>query len=325
MSVAGPSPLAIVIPAYKTKFLRAALQSIASQTEKNFQVYVGDDGSPEPVAEIVREFAGRLPVKYHRFDENLGKISLVRQWERCLRLTSEPWIWLFSDDDFMDAGCVAAFFEELKNTPEAHDLYRFNTVWVNSSTGKVVESPLHPVEESGADFLKARLRGTRNSTLQELIFSRAAWTAAGGIPDFPLGWASDDAFIARLGLRRPIRTIAGPRVNWRLSDVNITNDQTSATARIKVLASMNFFRWVIDYFNTHKKNELAEATRLTEQKLLNLLANCWIYLDWAMCREIDALGVAILGHRRGWGWRKGLQLNVRLTVQKILLRLKIPC
>jgi len=314
--------LAIVIPAYKAMYLRECLQAISAQTDRRFYVYVGDDCSPEPLGEIVREFSAQLPITYHRFESNVGGKSLVQQWERCVRLTHEPWIWLFSDDDFMDPGCVAAFYEELKNTRESHDLYRFNTIWVNSAKGTRAVSPPHPTEESGAEFLKARLRSSRNSTLQELIFSRQAWTET-GIPEFSLAWCSDDAFIALLGRRRAIRTIAGPLVYWRLSGVNITNDHTSASTRIKLKASMSFLRWTVDYFKIHRPAELCEARPLAERRLVDLLANCWIYLDRPLCREIEAWGAEVLGRRAGWGWRMALRLNARLTVKKILARLKL--
>ena len=38
--------LAIVIPAYKSTFLPAALDSIAAQTCQDFTLYIGDDCSP---------------------------------------------------------------------------------------------------------------------------------------------------------------------------------------------------------------------------------------------------------------------------------------
>lgn len=44
--------LAIVMPAYKARFLRQALESIAQQTDKRFTVYVGDDASPDDIKEI---------------------------------------------------------------------------------------------------------------------------------------------------------------------------------------------------------------------------------------------------------------------------------
>jgi len=316
------SPLAIVIPAYKSQFLRAALQSIAAQTDKHFRLYIGDDASPEPVAEIVREFSEKLPLQYHRFERNLGKTSLVRHWERCVRLSTEPWVWIFSDDDCMDENCVAAFFAELKNTAAGHDLYRFNTIWINGAGVQTVESSTHPVTETGADFLLARLRDSRNSCLQELIFSRRAWESAGGIPDFPLAWNSDDAFIARLGVRRPIKTIAGPRVSWRVSEANISNDKSAATANTKLKASADFVRWTLDFFETHAPVAAADAIQLTEQWFFHCAATGWRFLNWSTCAEMDALAADVWGRRRGWGFRQGMKLNFRLATEKIRWRFK---
>jgi glycosyltransferase involved in cell wall biosynthesis len=82
--------LAIVIPAYKARYLRETLASVAAQTNKNFKLYIGDDASPEPLAEIVREFSGELPVQYMRFDKNWGRTVLTKHWTRCIRLSNEP-------------------------------------------------------------------------------------------------------------------------------------------------------------------------------------------------------------------------------------------
>ena len=38
--------LAIIIPAYKQRFLRETLDSIAKQNNHDFTVYIGDDASP---------------------------------------------------------------------------------------------------------------------------------------------------------------------------------------------------------------------------------------------------------------------------------------
>src|SRR5271170_7833477 len=120
------STLAIVIPAYKTKYLDAALASIASQTNKNFKVYVCDDGSKEDIKSITEKYAGQLNLQFHRFDENLGKTDLVGHWNRSVAMADEEWIWLFSDDDVMAPGCARAFFDALELTNSQHNLYRFN-------------------------------------------------------------------------------------------------------------------------------------------------------------------------------------------------------
>ena len=328
MTASAPShPLAIVIPAYKTKFLRETLQAIAGQTDQRFQLYVGDDGSPEPVAEIVREFSGQRAVQYHRFERNLGGTSLVRHWERCIRLSREPWVWLFSDDDLMDADCVAAFFAELEKTGGQHELYRFNTIWLNSARNTLDESPPHPLEETGANFLLARLRGTRRSTFQELIFSRQAWEAAGGIPDFPLAWASDDAFIARLGTRRPIRNIRGPRVTWRWSDVNISNDSSAAVFQTKLKASEEFIRWAIVYFEQHQpatgKLARSEVLALTERWFFkSFVHHSWRFLDLQTCREIECFAREVWGSKPGGGFLRALKANASLFWLKSLDKLQ---
>jgi hypothetical protein len=316
-STIAEAELAIVIPAYKAKYLRTALESIVGQTDRRFQVYVGDDGSPEDIAGIVRGFTGLLPLTYHRFENNLGGKSLVKQWDRCLRLTHEPWIWLFSDDDFMDENCVAAFYAERTRTQEKHDLYRFDTIWVNGQSEPILNSPRHPVEETGAEFLLARLAGTRNSTLQEIIFSRRAWAAGGGIPVFPLAWCSDDAFIAGLGAQRSIRTIVGPPVYWRLSELNISNNKSRFTIRTKITASADFVRWVMAYFDQYAPAARAEAARQTERWFLNYISTCWQFLDLKSGWEFEKVARVCWNHPPGWAGLKSLGLNFKLASGKI--------
>src|SRR5690606_24685830 len=99
-------------PAYKADFFEATLISIAAQTDKRFVLYIGDDASNDDVAGIVARFRPEISIVYHRFGENVGGRDLVAHWERCIGLTAgEEWVWLFSDDDTMDAGCVAAFYD----------------------------------------------------------------------------------------------------------------------------------------------------------------------------------------------------------------------
>jgi hypothetical protein len=316
--------LAIVIPAYKARFFRDALQSFAGQTDKSFQIYVGDDASPEPLGEIVREFSGELPIYYHRFEKNLGRESLAKHWERCIRMSNEPWVWLFSDDDIADANCVENFFRESKATDGRHDLYRFNTISINGLGRQLSENRRHPQNESGADFLVARLRGGRTSTAQELIFSRAAWELAGGFPDFPLGWASDDAFIATLGARKAIRTIPGARVKWRLSGQNISTNNSPAAAIQKFQACREFVEWTAGFL---KKNA-PTGHHLTHGELAMLLED-WFFMQMVHRRqlvnlksslEIDELAASAWDHPRGYGFLKTMKFNASLAREKVFSR-----
>src|ERR1700679_2366053 len=94
--------LTIVIPYYKLRFLDAALASLAAQSRQGFKVFIGDDASPEDPRDVLRKYQDVLDIRYLRFSENLGRSSLVKQWDRCVRETDSEWVWLFSDDDLAE-------------------------------------------------------------------------------------------------------------------------------------------------------------------------------------------------------------------------------
>ena len=68
--------LAIIIPAYKARFLRETLDSILKQNSSEFIVYVGDDASPENIEGLVHDYDEKLDIVYHRFSTNLGGVDL---------------------------------------------------------------------------------------------------------------------------------------------------------------------------------------------------------------------------------------------------------
>lgn len=70
--------MAIVIPAYKGRFLKETLDSIAVQAHKDeFVLYIGDDASPERLDKIVESYQNKVNLVYHRFSENMGGKDLV--------------------------------------------------------------------------------------------------------------------------------------------------------------------------------------------------------------------------------------------------------
>lgn len=234
--------LAIVIPAYKPTFLRAALDSIAAQADRRFRVYVGDDAGPPEVREICAAYSGDgLDLVYHRYEQNLGGSSLTAHWNRCVRLSTQPWVWLFADDDVMEPECVACFHRA--DADGTHDLLRFDTTVIDARGQVLAENPPHPRLESGVDFIHARLLGERKSYVVEYAFRREAFDRVGGFPEYPVAWCADDAawFLFSRGGR--IRTLGGAKVLWRASGLNIT-DAKRRHQREKLAAASQFLRFV---------------------------------------------------------------------------------
>ena len=274
--------LAIIIPAYKREFLGAALESIAAQTDRKFSVYVGNDNSPENLEEIVSAFSDRLNIRYHRFAENAGGRSLVEQWNRSIRLSSEPWIWLFSDDDTMDAGCVEAWRRTAANDTH-HDLYRFQTRTIDKHGTITRWNPCHPEHESGLSFAYHRLMRTRFSFACEYIFTRAAFEREGGMIPFPLAWCSDDASWIAISSKTGIRTVTGPMVNWRHSGSNLSS-AGPATRAAKHAALLEYLAWLCNRMDNVQTTDTEPDARRIKAVMPEWLLHQLLVADCGMDR-----------------------------------------
>lgn len=255
--------LAIVIPAYKADFLARTLASIAAQTDQRFRVYIGDDASPEPLADLVGQCAlpgGRL--RYQRFDDRQGPVHLTRHWHRCVALSREPWVWLFSDDDMMAPNCVESFYAALDATAGRYDLYRFNTMTIDASDRPIGLNPPHPEVESWDRFAYFLLRQLRLTNQQELVFRRTAYDAIGGFLDLPLAWCSDHAFAIACGTTTGIFTMASGTVLFRQSGLNFSSRRTTATDRLKWRATAAYVTWLLEHVNRHARQVFPDRREL---------------------------------------------------------------
>lgn len=247
--------LAIIIPAYKATFLRAALDSIAAQTCQDFTLYIGDDCSPYQLGDIVDKYRGKIDLVYQRFETNLGGKDLVAQWERCIAMSQgEPYIWLFSDDDVMEPGCVDEFYNHLKATNGSYDIYHFNVKILNEKTHITQLTNGYPQSLGNYDYYKGKLMGKYMSLVVENIFSRSVYEKFCGFKKFDLAWGSDTATWVLFSERTGFYTIENTYVLWRSSDENISPDFSNAIVERKVNALLAFFEWSYTYFNSKGKS-----------------------------------------------------------------------
>lgn len=234
--------LAIIIPAYKSDFLDRALSSIANQTDKDFNVYIGDDCSPYNIEEVVDKYRDKVNITYQRFDKNLGGTDLVKQWERCIAMSNdEEWIWLFSDDDIMDKNCVAEFKKSASSYPDAN-IFHFNVNVINNFDDFIKES-VYPSNISSEDLYIGKLKGTLDCYVVEFIFRRRMYDKFKGFVNFDLAWGSDLATWVNFGLATGIQTIPNARVNWRSSGENISTTYSIDILKRKASALLKFLQW----------------------------------------------------------------------------------
>jgi glycosyltransferase involved in cell wall biosynthesis len=210
-------PLSIVIPAYRSRYLARTLESLAAQTDRRFRVYVADDGSPEDLAAIVAPFATRLDLVYRRFPDNLGGTSLVRHWDRAIRLGDEPWVWLFSDDDLMAPECVAAVHARLERGPETAALLRFDVDLIDAAGATIRREAPFPAWLDAGGYVRRILEWSGElCMIQNIVFRRAVYEAAGGFADLPGGYCADVVTWPRFARAGGIRRLEAGRVCFRL-------------------------------------------------------------------------------------------------------------
>jgi len=256
--------LAIVIPYYKIIYFEETLKSLASQTDKRFKVYIGDDASPEDCSRLLDKYKDKFNFKYKRFDNNLGSISLVKQWERCIELIGkEEWIMILGDDDVLEKKVIKSFYESLLDIDKNKiSVVRFATCKINEK-GKCTSNVYHhPKIEIATDML---FRDTRSS-LSEYIFNRKQMKSI-GFKDFPLGWYSDILGVLEFSNFQNIFTINNAIVDIRISNLSISGNQNNL--KLKSKSKFEFY-----YYLLNKKIKHFDSFQV--ENLIDRLNNCFL-------------------------------------------------
>jgi glycosyltransferase involved in cell wall biosynthesis len=242
----GACELAVVIPVWRGRHLRQALASLREQTDGRFRVYLGDDASPDAIADIVAEERGGMDLTLHRFEANLGGKDLVGQWHRCIALTrGEPWIWLFADDDEAELECVAAFYAAKRAEPAEVALFRFHIKVIDDQGGLMWVPDRHPPRETSDELFWAILGVSRRAwRAPDHVFSRRVYEEQGGFVQFPAAFFSDWATWVKFARPGGVVTIRGAELRWR-SHAQGTSSQGGRTVRIFNLEALVLF---VDWF-----------------------------------------------------------------------------
>lgn len=269
--------LAIVIPYYNYNFFEFTLNSLASQTDKRFKVYVGDDAGSVNPKQILNNYQNKFNLKFKRFENNLGGISLVEQWERCINLIEdETWVQILGDDDVLDPNCVSSFYKSLEEV-EANNcqVIRFASRYIDSK-GKPLanyKDYYHPKLQKSTESFFLHFLGKSRSSLSEHIFRKTSYEKH-KFYNFPLAWHSDDRAWLDFTNQGNLYTINEAIVEVRLSNDNISGKLDNLCLKKK--ARYRFFKYLIFvklmYFEKHQKIKLLLefGILMKEQNKINL-------------------------------------------------------
>lgn len=246
--------LAIIIPYYKLTFFEATLDSLAAQTNQNFKVYIGDDASEESPTDLLSKYRGKFKFVYHRFEINLGGISLTQQWERCISLAgNEEWIMILGDDDVLGENVVQAFLANfLEVEKEGINLIRFSTQSIDKVKNIISKVYVNPKLEKATDFYYRRYSGLVRSSLSEHVFRKESFLKH-KFKNYPLAWHSDDYAWIEFAENKPVFAINDAVITVIVSSESLTGSKANLIKK-NIAQSLFYMDLVKNKLNLFDKN-----------------------------------------------------------------------
>jgi hypothetical protein len=249
--------LAIIVPYYKYTFFETTLKSLANQTNKKFKVYIGDDYSNENPIDLLEKYKSEIDFVYQKFENNLGKDSLVKHWERCLNLSAnEEWFIILGDDDLLADNYVECFYDNIDIINRQYNVVRFASCNIDENGNQTSKIFQNPVIESSVDFFFKE----RRSSLSEYIFNKKKALEV-GFKDFPLAWCTDILAVLEISDFGNVYTINDAIAYIRVSDKSISGSKK--LDKLKSQAAFEFLYYMLNKntFNTFQKNELLKEMK----------------------------------------------------------------
>lgn len=284
--------LAIIIPYYNFLFFEETLKSLSNQTDKRFNVYIGNDASPNNPEELLNQYKSNLEFNYYCFKSNLGQQSLVQQWDRCIGLTkSEEWLMLLGDDDILGANVVEEFYNAIETITKANiSVVRYASVAINAESDQISGIYKHPQMELATDAYFKNFKNESRSSLSEYIFKREAYETY-RFKDYPLGWYADDMAWLEFSDFGTIFTINSVVVSIRTSVHSTTGKSDNYLEKYR--SAYFFFRDLIRYkptrFTVDQRAEFMRYFELMVFKLNFLTCSNYFLIASFWLKRLDLL------------------------------------
>ena len=294
----------IAIPAYKGKWLAEAIESALNQDYKNIELIIVDDHSPYNLGRIVNPYLKDKRVRYYYNEKNLGKKSIVYNWNRCLDLAKGDYFVLLCDDDVLLPNFVCTLLQLANKYPNCFVFHGRRDVF-DESTGIIREEEAWPEYEDFESFMKLELKSQRTHTITEFL-CRTSLLKTIKYEIFPVGYFSDNATILKLAKIGGISSSQKTCCVFRKSNEHITGNKKYEYEKAKA---------AIQYFTWYKKNI---NTTLNENYKNNILDR-WLYTFYKKADTIGKIRIVSIAPLKVWGVKQKIFLySLSLGLNKVL-------
>ena len=245
--------LTVVIAYYNLRFFKETLDSLASQTDKDFCVFIGNDNSPEDPLNLIESYKGKLQVSYKKYNANFGGIDLTLQWKRCIDEVNTPYFMILGDDDMLSNNSVEEINKELKRNNQIN-VYRLSMLRINEEGKNITELMDYSDIDTSTDFIVKRAKNEVLSSLGEYVFSKKKYDKY-GIVSFPKAFYSDNMMVLQYSDFGRVINIAQAISIIRVSKYSISGNEIN-NASINEAASKFYYNLVKKYINKFDETDI---------------------------------------------------------------------
>ena len=252
----------ILIPAFKSKYLKECLDSILVQTYKDSEVIIVNDASPEDLDSIIFSYNDDR-IQYYKNEKNFGALNVVDNWNKCLKYANGDYVICMGDDDRLLPNCLEEYVDLMRKYPGLGVYHAWTEIIDENSKFCGIQHP-RPEYESVLSLVWNRWNGRNSQYIGDFCFEREALIKNGGFYFLPMAWASDDISVVIAADRSGIANTQKLCFQYRENRNTITK---SGDWNSKIDATLKEERWVEDYLERKKLGKLSEI----DNKYLKLL------------------------------------------------------
>ncbi len=237
-----------VLPAYKAKYFSEAIDSILSQTYKNFELIIVNDASPDDLDSIVKAYNDSR-IRYYVNEKNIGGKDLVAQWNHSISYANGEYLIMASDDDVYSPLYLEKMDALIEKYPDVK-VFR-PRVQIIDGQGNITRI-CGCLSDMVSQFEYWYYWSAIGSSIGHIIFNKNSLIENGGFVNFPMAWGSDDATIMMQGYNG-IGFVNEILYSFRNSGDNITSKiDNYKTFLQKIEARRMFYCWLKDFLARNK-------------------------------------------------------------------------
>lgn len=218
--------VSVIVPNYNhTPFLRQRIESILSQTFRDFELILLDDCSTDGSREIMESYRSDSHVSHIVYNEtNSG--SAFRQWNKGIALAKGDWIWVAESDDYAEPTFLERLIGEASSIPNCVLAYTA-TRWVDQNGNKLWDTPRSDNVNTydGLTFIHKKLAICNSiANVSECIFRRDKFRPTESYRYENMRLCGDWFFYVLMAEQGSVVEIEEPLSSYRQHNNNISSD-----------------------------------------------------------------------------------------------------